>query len=73
MSRDYKDEYNKFQSSTEEKKNRAKRNKNRRKALKKGIVKKGDGKDIDHIDGNPQNNSSKNLRVTSKSRNRAKK
>jgi len=72
MARDYKDEYAKFQSSTEEKKNRAKRNKNRRKALRDGRVKKGDGKDIDHVDGNPQNNSSKNLRVVSKSKNRAK-
>ena len=72
MARDYKDEYAKFQSSTEEKKNRAKRNKNRRNALRNGRVKKGDGKDIDHVDGNPQNNSSKNLRVISKSKNRAK-
>jgi hypothetical protein len=73
MARDYKDEYEKFQASEKSKKDRAKRNKNRRKALRDGKVTKGDGKDIDHVDGNPQNNSPKNLKVVSKSKNRAKK
>ena len=73
MPRDYKDEYEKFQSSTKSKKDRADRNKVRRKATRDGRVKKGDGKDIDHVDGNPRNNSKKNLRVVSKSTNRAKK
>jgi hypothetical protein len=72
MARDYKDEYGKFQSSDEEKKNRAKRNKNRRAAIKAKRVSKGDGKDIDHKDGNPQNNSPKNLRVVPKGVNRGK-
>ena len=72
MARDYKDEYSKFQSSDEEKKNRAKRNKNRRAATKTKRVSKGDGKDIDHKDGNPQNNSAKNLRVVPKGVNRGK-
>jgi len=52
-------------------KKRAKRNQARRIALKAGLVKKGDGKDVDHKDGNPRNNSQKNLRVMSKSTNRA--
>jgi hypothetical protein len=73
MARDYKHEYKEFQSSTKSKKDRAHRNKVRRKALRDGRVRKGDGKDIDHVDGNPRNNSPKNLRVVSKSRNRAKK
>jgi hypothetical protein len=73
MPRDYKDEYKKFQSSTKSKKDRAHRNKVRRKALRDGRVTKGDGNDIDHIDGNPRNNSKKNLRVVKKSTNRAKK
>jgi hypothetical protein len=73
MARDYKDEYEKFQSSTKSKKDRAHRNKVRRKGLRTGRVRKGDGKDIDHVDGNPRNNSPKNLRVVSKSKNRAKK
>lgn len=72
MPRDYKDEYSKFQSSDEEKKNRAKRNKNRRAATKAKRVHKGDGKDIDHKDGNPQNNSAKNLRVVPRGINRGK-
>jgi hypothetical protein len=72
MPRDYKDEYEKFQSSTKSKKDRAHRNKVRRKALRDGRVTKGDGKDIDHVDGNPRNNSKKNLRVVKKSTNRAK-
>lgn len=73
MARNYKDEYAKFQSSTKSKKDRASRNKVRRAALRSGRVKKGDGRDIDHVDGNPRNNSKKNLRVVSKSKNRAKK
>lgn len=72
MSRDYKKEYKKYQSSTKSKKDRASRNKVRRKFMAEGKVRKGDGKDIDHKDGNPRNNSRKNLRVTSKKLNRGK-
>jgi len=71
--RNYKKEYAKFQSSTNSKKDRASRNKVRRQALRKGTVKKGDGKAIDHKDGNPRNNSKGNLRVTSRSANARKK
>lgn len=70
--RDYDSDYKKFQSSDKAKKDRAARNKNRDEFEKDGKVKKGDGKDIDHKDGNPRNNSKKNLRVMSKSKNRAK-
>jgi len=62
-----------YQSSEEQKKNRASRNKVRREALRDGRVHKGDGKDIDHRDGNPRHNGKGNLRVMSKSRNRGKK
>ena len=51
---------------------RVKRNRNRRKLQKKGKVRKGDGKHIDHKDGNPNNNSSKNLRIISAKKNRKK-
>jgi|TARA_R100001126_G_scaffold100301_1_gene77740 hypothetical protein len=54
------------------KQERAMRNKNRRTAIKKGVVKKGDKKHIDHRDGNPRNNKSKNLRVISAKKNRKK-
>jgi hypothetical protein len=53
-------------------KERALRNKNRAKAVKTGQVRKGDGKHIDHRDGNPKNNSRSNLRVVSARRNRKK-
>lgn len=46
--RNYREEYDKFQSSPEQKKNRAARNGRRMKLLKSGGVKKGDGKDIHH-------------------------
>lgn len=66
-------DYEKFQSSDKAKKERAKRNKNRREALREGRVHKNDSTDIDHVDGNPNNNSKKNLKVISRSKNRAKK
>jgi len=37
---------------------------------KAGVVRKGDGKDVDHKDRNPNNNSRKNLRVQYKKTNR---
>ena len=48
MTRNYKKEYKKFQSSSSSKKDRAYRNKLRRLFLKLKKVKKGDNKDIDH-------------------------
>jgi|TARA_R100001015_G_C4621992_1_gene179327 hypothetical protein len=65
-------EYAKYHSSTRMKKERALRNKNRRAAAKAGVVHKGDGKHIDHKDGNPRNNGKKNLRVISAKANRKK-
>lgn len=52
-------------------KNRA-RKKARRLMEKAGRVRKNDGKEVDHKDGNPKNNSRKNLRVLSRSANRRK-
>jgi hypothetical protein len=71
-SRDYKTEYRKYQSSTKSKLDRASRNKARRRLMALGAVSKGDGKDIDHRDKNPRNNSRSNLRITSKKLNRGK-
>jgi hypothetical protein len=65
-------EYKKYHSSDKMKKERALRNKNRRAAIRQGKVKKGDGKHIDHKDGNPKNNGKKNLRVISGRKNRKK-
>ena len=72
MPRNYRAEYAKFQSSTASKRDRASRNKVRRAAEREGRVSKGDGKDIDHMNGNPRDNRRSNLRVTSRSRNRSK-
>lgn len=74
MSRDYKDEYKKFQSSEEQKKYRAARNKARREAMREGRVHKGDGKDIDHMRplSKGGSTSKSNTRVISRSANRAK-
>lgn len=68
--RNYKRDYAKFQSSPKAKKDRASRNRARAKMEKAGRVRKGDGKDVDHKSMNPRDNSSKNLRVVSKSKNR---
>lgn len=60
-----------YNSRPEQKKRRAQRNAARRKMEKEGKVKKGDGRDVDHRDMNTSNNSTSNLRVQSKSTNRA--
>lgn len=65
-------DYEKYHASPRMKKERALRNKNRREFEKKGIVRKGDGKEIDHKDGNPKDNARKNLRVVSRHTNRVK-
>lgn len=49
MTRNYRSEYDKYQGSEEQKKNRAKRNAARRKAMKEGKVSKGDGNDVAHV------------------------
>jgi hypothetical protein len=71
--RNYRKEYDNYQGTKEQKRNRAKRNKVNRLMKRLGRIRKGDGRDVDHKDGNPKNNSMKNLRVVSKSHNRSKK
>jgi hypothetical protein len=61
-----------YESSPKQRHNRVERVLARRFMEKKGLVHKGDGKDVDHKDGDPTNNSPKNLRVMSRSKNRAK-
>lgn len=60
----------KYNSKPEQKKRRAQRNAARRKLERMGKVRKGDGKDIDHKDHNPSNNSLSNLQVLTASANR---
>ena len=69
--RDYRREYDAYQGTPEQIKNRAKRNAARRKLVKAGKVRKGDGKDVDHKNGIGAGNGLKNLRVQSKSANRS--
>jgi hypothetical protein len=62
--RNYHKEYDNYHSKPEQKKKRSSRNKaNRIKGVK--------GKDVDHKDGNPMNNSKSNLTVKDKSNNRS--
>jgi hypothetical protein len=70
MPRDYKSEYENYHSSEEQKKDRAGRNGARR-MLKKKHGNSLLGKDVDHKDRNPRNNSISNLRIQSKSANRS--
>lgn len=70
--RDYKKEYEDYHGTAKHIKERSKRVLARRALEKMGRVHKGDGKDVDHKDGNPMNNSTDNLRVMDASTNRAK-
>ena len=73
MSRNYRDEYDNYHSRPSQKLDRASRNAARNSLESEGRVSKGDGKDVHHRDGNPQNNSASNLSVASKSSNRSRK
>jgi hypothetical protein len=71
VARDYKSEYANYHSKPEQKKNRASRNAARRLYIKKKGKKALKGKDIDHKDRNPKNNSPSNLCIKSKKANRS--
>lgn len=71
MARDYRSEYDNYQGTPEQRRKNDSRKAARRKMEAAGKVKKHDGKDVDHKNGNPKDNSSKNLRVVSKSTNRS--
>ena len=73
MARNYDREYELYQGTEQQKKNRAKRNAARAKLMKLGRVKKGDGKDVDHKRPLSKGgaNTGSNLRVQSKRANRS--
>jgi hypothetical protein len=68
--RNYKSEYANYHSTTKQKKDRAGRNSARR-IMKKKYGNSILGRDVDHKDRNPRNNSKGNLRLQSKSSNRS--
>ena len=71
MKRNYKGEYKKYHSSTEQKKRRVSRNTARRRMVAAGKAKKGDKKDVAHKTGNPKDNRKSNLRVVARNLNRS--
>lgn len=70
--RNYRREYDTYQGSEQQKKNRAARNAARAKALKDGKVRKGDGMDIAHVKAFDKGGSNKTgLKVEDASTNRS--
>jgi hypothetical protein len=70
--RPYKKEYEQYQGTEQQKKNRAARNAARRKLMKEGKVHKGDGKDVAHKVAFDKGGSSKQgVRVETASANRS--
>lgn len=68
--RNYRREYDTYHGKKEQIKRRAARVKARRYMEKNGRASKGDGKDVDHRDSNPLNNSPDNLNLRDRSANR---
>lgn len=68
--RNYRREYEQYQGTKEQKLARASRNAARRKMEAKGNVSPGDGLDVHHVDHNPRNNASENLRAFPRPKNR---
>lgn len=69
--RNYKKEYANYQGKPSQIERRASRNAARAEMEKAGRVRKGDGKDVNHRNGNPMVNKKSNLQVESKSANRS--
>lgn len=71
--RNYREEYDSFHGTEEQKKRRAQRNKARAKAEREGKVSKGDGKEVDHLAKNRRGSlDNSRVRVVSKRTNRKK-
>ena len=71
MPRNYKLEYANYQGTPQQIKRRSMRNQARRKLLKLGKILKNSKVDVDHINSNPLDNSTANLRPLGVSDNRS--
>jgi hypothetical protein len=69
--RNLKSEYANYHAKPEQRERNNARKRARYDLEKKGVVSKGDGKDVDHVNGNPKDNRPKNLRVVTKTANRS--
>jgi len=69
--RNYAQENARYKSRPDQIAKRTSRNAARRAAIKSGVVRKGDGKDVDHKNGNPMDNRPANLRAIPASANRS--
>jgi len=69
--RNYRAEYDNYHSKPAQRKRNNARHRARYALEKGGVVKKGDGMDVHHKDGNPNNNKRNNLKVVPKSKNRS--
>jgi hypothetical protein len=71
MPRDYRQEYDRYQGTPEQRKRNDQRKKSRRAMVKKHGKSALRGKDVDHKDRNPSNQAKSNLRIQSPSQNRS--
>lgn len=71
MPRNYKDEYKNYHAKPEQRERNNSRKRIRYAMEKGGVVSKGDGKDLDHKNGNPMDNKKSNIRAVPKSVNRS--
>lgn len=69
--RNYRQEYDRYHASPAQRKANNARHRARYALEQGGVVKKGDGMDVHHKDGNPNNNKRSNLKVVPKSTNRS--
>lgn len=69
--RNYKQEYARYQGTPEQIARRSSRNKARRAAVRAGLMSKNSDKDVNHRNGNPMDNSTRNLQPLGAGSNRS--